>query len=349
MTRLKVIFGFVIVLGITIAVLLSNKSRMQAKSRSEEVKFFPVTVNQVGKQSLSKELSLIGTIVGENDVAVVSETQGKITRVLANVGDEIKAGDILLQIDDELKHAAFEAADVNYEKAKKDFERYQVMKKDHSVSDAQFEGIRLAYKAAEAQFITARRQYNDTKIKSPIAGVVTSRPFDVGTMVQNNTVVANVVDVSRLKVKLNVAEQDVFTMHVGDKVRVSTDVYPGFSFEGNIATISDKADDAHTYPVEIALANSKQHPLKAGMFGSVSFVAVKPVDAISIPREALVGSMKDARVYVVKDGVAHLRSIVVDGEYESRLSVRSGLAVGETIVVNGQNNLKDNVAVTVLQ
>ncbi len=349
MTRLKVVFGVVIVLGITVAVLLSNKSRMQAKSRAEEVRFFPVTVSQVDKETLSRELSLVGTIVGANDVAVVSETQGKITKVLANVGDDVKAGDVLVQVDDELKRAAFEAADVNFEKAKKDLERYQAMKKEHSVSDAQFEGIRLAYKTAEAQYITARRQYNDTKIKSPIAGVVTSRPYDVGTMVQNNTVVANVVDISRLKVKLNVAEGDVFAMQTGDSVRVTTDVYPGTTFHGTISTISDKADDAHTYPVEIALTNNRQHPLKAGMFGSVSFVAIKPVESVSIPREALVGSAKDAQVYVVQNGVARLRSIVVDGEYGTRLSVKSGLAAGETIVVNGQNNLKDNVAVTVLQ
>lgn len=349
MKRLKIVFGVIIVAGITIAVLLSNKSRMQAKSRADEVKFFPVTITPVTKQALSEEISLVGTIVGNNDVAVVSETQGKITKVSVNVGDEVKAGDILLQVDDELKHAAFDAAQVNYEKAKKDLQRYKTMVKEKSVSNAQLEGASLAFKAAEAQFITARRQYNDTRVKTPISGIVTSRPFDIGTMVQNNTVVANVVDISRLKVKLNVAEEDVFKMNVGDSVRVSTDIYPGFMFDGQISTISDKADDAHTYPVEVTLANSVQHPLKAGMFGRVSFVALKPTQSLSIPREALVGSMRDAQVYVVENNIAHLRSIVIGGEYGTRLSVRSGLADGESVVVNGQNNLKDNISVTVLR
>ncbi len=349
MKRLKVITAIVVVLAITVGVLLSNKSRMQAKSRTSDVKFFPVTVDTVTRQVLVQDIDLVGTIVGQNDVAVVSETQGKITKVLANVGDEVKAGDVLLQIDDELKKAAYEAAEVNYEKSKKDLNRYNTMVREHSVSDAQFEGIRLAFKAAEAQYIVARRQLNDTRIKSPIAGIVTSRPFDVGTMVQNNTVVANVVDVSRLKVKLNVAEEDVFKMHVGDKVAVSTDVYPGVTFPGKIATVSDKADEAHTYPVEISLANSTEHPLKAGMFASVAFIAIKPTESLGIPREALVGSMKDAQIYVVQNGIAHLRNIVIGGEYGTSLSVRSGLTQGEVVVVNGQNNLKDNTAVTVLQ
>lgn len=348
MKRLKIIFGIVIVAGITIAVLISNKSRMQARSRADEVRFFPVTVTPVLKQRLSEDIALVGTVVGNNDVAVVSETQGKITKVCVRVGDEVKAGDVLMQVDDELKRAAFEAAEVNYEKTKKDYQRYSTMMKEHSVSTAQLEGARLAYKSAEAQFIIARRQYNDTRIKSPIAGIVTARPLDIGTMVQNNTVVANVVDISRLKVKLNVAEQDVFKMMVGDSVTVTTDVYPGVVFAGQIATISDKADDAHTYPVEVTLANSARHPLKDGMFGRVSFVAIKPTEALSIPRQALVGSARDAQVYVVENGIAHLRNIVIGGEYDTRLSVRSGLNAGEQVVVNGQNNLKDNTTVTVL-
>jgi RND family efflux transporter MFP subunit len=349
MKRLKVIFGVVIVVGITIAVLLSNRSRMQAKSRADEVRFFPVTVTPVTEQKLSENISLVGTIVGNNDVAVVSETQGKIVKVYVNVGDNVKAGDVLLQVDDEVKRAAYEAADVNYEKTKKDLQRYTTMMKEKSVSDAQLEGARLAYKSAEAQYIIARRQYHDTRIKTPITGIVTSRPFDVGTMVQNNTVVANVVDISRLKVELNVAEQDVFKMKEGDSVDVTTDVYPGVTFKGRISTISDQAGDAHTYPVEVALANSAHHPLKAGMFGRVLFIAVKPTESLSIPREALVGSSKDAQVYVVNDGVAHLRNIVIGGEFDTRLSVRSGLTEGDTIVVNGQNNLKDNTIVTVLK
>jgi len=349
MKRLKTIFAVVIVLGITIAVLLSNKSCMQAKSRSDEVRFFPVTVTSVTRQALSETMDLVGTIVGNNDVAVVSETQGEITKVFADVGDHVKAGDVLLQVDDELKRASFDAATVNYEKTKKDYERYQAMMTEKSVSDAQLENARLAYKAAEAQYIVARRQYDDTRIKTPIAGIITSRPFDVGTMVQNNTVVANVVDISWLKVKLNVSEQDVFKMNVGDSVEVTTDVYPGVSFKGRISSISDKADDGHTYPVEVSLPNSARHPLKAGMFGRVSFVAVKPSESLSIPREALVGSMKDAQVYVVENGIAHLRNIVIGGAYDTKLSIRSGLSEGESIVVNGQNNLKDNIAVTVLK
>jgi RND family efflux transporter MFP subunit len=349
MRNVKILAVVVTVFALTIAVLLNNKSKMQAKSKSDVVKFLPVTLVPVQQQELSEGLSLTGTITASNDVAVLSETEGRVTKVMVSVGDEVKAGSVLVQVDDELKQANYTAAEVNYQKTKRDLERYEKLFKEASVSDEQLATARLGYKSAEAQYIIARRQYNDTKIKTPISGIVSARPVDVGTMVQKNNVIANVVDISTLKVKLNVAEEDAFKLKAGDAAEITTDVYPGVAFHGTIATISAKGDEAHTYPVEVQLANSAAHPLKAGMFGRVSFVSVHSGETLSIPREALVGSTKNAQVFVVESGVAHLRTIVVGAEVGTNLQVLSGLQKGEDVVLSGQNNLKDNVTVTVVK
>ncbi len=347
--KIKITLGAVLVLGLIVAILLNNKSKMQAKSKNDDVHVLPVTVFQVDKHKLSETLSLTGTIAANNDVAVISETQGRITKVFAKVGDQVEAGSPIVQLDDELKHAAYVTAEVNYEKAKKDFERHEKLLEDKSISNTQFEGARLALKSAEAQFIVARRQYNDTKIKTPISGVVTSRPVDVGTMVQNNMVVANVVDISKLKVKLNISERDAFRLKVGDKVEVSTDVYQSVKFDGTIESISAKGDEAHTYPVEVLLVNSSKYPLKAGMFARMTFLSIKDEESLTIPRQALVGSLKKPQVFVVQSGVAKLRTIVVGREIGTSLEILSGLTQEEEVVLSGQNNLKDNAIVTVVK
>ncbi|TSA19973.1 efflux RND transporter periplasmic adaptor subunit [bacterium] len=349
MKRMKLISGVLIVLALTVVLLLNNRSKMQARSKPNEVQFLPVTVAQVAKEKLSESVSLVGTITANNDVAIVAETQGKVTRVLANIGDYVQAGSTIVEVDDELKRAAYATAEVNYEKARKDVERYESLIKDGSVSDTQLEGARLAFKSVEAQYIVARRQYNDAKIKTPISGVVSARPVDVGTMIQNNNTVANVVDISKLKVKLNVSEQDAFRINVGDEVDVTTDVYPGVTFQGKVSTISSKGDEAHTYPVEVVLANSARNPLKAGMFGRVSLISVKDHESVTIPRQALVGSTRKPQLYVVENGIARLRDIVVGPQVGTNLEVLNGIGEGETIVLSGQNNLKDSVAVTVLK
>lgn len=349
MKKSKVILAGLVILGAIVAVLIYNKSRMDARSKNAILGAVPVSVDSVVRRELANTHALVGTLYGRNDVAVVAETQGKIVSVRAEVGDVVRAGSIIMQADDELKKAAFEASEVNYVKTKRDLERQEALYAQKSVTDAQLEGARFAFKAIESQYVTARRQYEDTRITSPIDGVVTSRPVNVGNYVQSGNVVANVVDISSLKVKISVNENDVFRLHPGDKVKVTTDVYPKASFEGVIKSISAKGDESHTYPVEVTLANSDATPLKAGMFALVTFSSIEHAGVLAIPRQALVGSVRDARVFVVENGVAKLRTIVVDSEVGTSIEVLQGLREGEIVVVSGQNNLKDNMNVDVIK
>ncbi len=347
--RTKIIGLGTLVVAAVITILLNNKAHMQASSKNDVVAAFPVTVVQATRQQLAMSLSLAGTITANNDVAIVSETNGRVVSIHASIGDYKPAGSVLIQLDDELKAAAYATAEVNFQRTKRDLERYESLEEENAVSKWQKESAWQNFKIAEAAYIVAKRHLKDTKITTPISGIVTARPVDVGTQVQSNNVVANVVDISRLKVKLSVAERDAFKLKSGDPVDVTTDVYPGITFTGKIQTISAKADESHTYPVEIILANNKTHPLKAGMFGRVAFTSIGNRDMLAIPRQALVGSLKNPQVFVVENNVARLRPIVVGDEAGTNLAVVGGLQVGEMVVVNGQNNLKDSVTVDVIK
>jgi RND family efflux transporter MFP subunit len=345
MNKKKIIGIVILIIAIIIVILFYNKSKNMAKSQSDILSAITVSVAKVERMHLAATQSLVGTIIANNDVSIISETQGKVTTVFAEIGQHLAAGSAIVQVDDELKKANFITAETNYEKATKDLERFETLFKQNSATDQQLEGARLGAKSAEAQYIVARRQYNDTKISTPITGIVTSRPVDVGTYIAPGMLVANVVDISSLKVKLSVAESDAFKIKVGDNVEVSTDVYPGIIFNGHVKSISSKADDAHLYPVEITFPNAPQHPLKAGMFGRVAFTSGMNDEALMIPREALVGSMKEPKVYVVEGTLARLRNIVAGGEVGTSITVLRGLHEGEVIVTNGQNNLKDSTVV----
>ena len=171
---------------------------------------------------------------------------------------------------------------------------------------------------------------------------------DQGATVAINAVIANIVDISTLKVKVNVSEKDAFALKNGDKVIVTTDVYLGVEFSGQVASIAPKADEAHTYPIEIRMSNSKQYPLKAGMFGKVSFTSIEKSDALIIPRSALIGSIKNPKVFVIKDGKAEFRDVQTGADAGIKLEIISGLQAGESIVTNGQNNLRPGSKVTII-
>jgi RND family efflux transporter MFP subunit len=348
MNKLKYYLISIVVFIVLVVVLLNNRARLEAKAKNDKINAYPVTVSTVEEKKVSNNLDLIGTIVGENDVQVVSEAQGKVTGIYANVGDYKTAGSVIAQLDDELKKSVYQTAEVNFEKSKKDFERYEALYNNKSVSDVQYEQAKLGFYNAQSQYVAAKKDYEDTKITAPISGMITARNIDMGTYVNKNMAVANIVDISKLKVKVGVAEKDVFSLKKGDKVIVTTSVYPGAEFSGVISTISDKGDQAHNYPVEISLNNNKEHPLKSGMFGKVSFKEKSGESRLVVSRDALVGSIKNPQVFVVENGVVHLRNITIGNVYDTNLEVMGGLRSGDKVVVNGQNNLDENTAVYVI-
>ncbi|HVN48199.1 MAG TPA: efflux RND transporter periplasmic adaptor subunit [Bacteroidota bacterium] len=349
-TKTRIILISSIVVILLIILMVKNKIEMNASKGAGAMTTSPaVSVYKAQKQSIDNRFSLVGTLNGFNDVVVLSETQGRVVKVDAEVGQYKEAGSVLVEVDSETREAAYKAAEVNYEKAKKDLERYEVLYNEHSISDSQIEQARWAYQSADAQYITARRAFTDTKITTPISGIVTARYVNVGTMTvgaPQATQIANIVDISRLKAKVQVAEKDVFRLHTGDAVDITTDVFPKAVFAGKIFTISSKGDDGHTYAVEVLLPNPKLQ-LKAGMFVHVTFKPNAENNAMIIPRAAIIGSVQNAQVYVVKNNIATLRSILAGAEIGTNVEVLQGLQEGEVVVVDGQNNLNDNIQVVV--
>jgi RND family efflux transporter MFP subunit len=349
-TKNKLLLAAGVIVVILVVLIARSKAVLNSASSAGSVATaYSVSVVTVQKQAVEERISAVGTLNAVNDVVVLSETQGRVLKVDCEVGDYRKAGSVLVEVDSELKEAAYKTARVAYERAKKDLERYETLSKEHSISDTQIEQARWSSQSAEAQFITARRQLTDTKITTPISGIVTARYVNLGTMVMGApqaTQIANVVDISKMKAKIFVAEKEVFRLHVGDPAEVTTDVYPETSFAGAVFTIGSKGDEGHTYPVEILLDNTKQQ-LRAGMFVTVTIKPRASGSAIVIPREALVGSFQDAKVFVVKDKVARLRSVMAVKEIGTNVQISSGLDVGEAVVIDGMNNLSDNTPVTV--
>lgn len=349
--KVLVISIFIAFLGVSILIMVNNKAKVQKKARSTEVmKDFPVMVAKVSREKLDDNLSLVGTTYGMSEVIVSSETQGRVISVNFDIGDNISAGKVLAQVDDELKKASLMNAEANYNKTKKDYERYEKLFQEKSVNEVQLEQSKLAYKIAESQYIIAKRQLNDTKINSPVSGVVTMRNIEVGTLINPGSPVASIVNISNLKVKVFVSERDVFKLKTNDKVEVTVnEVYPGVIFTGRIKSINVKGDETHTYLVEIALPNNSTNPLKAGMFARVHFKSTKSDETLVMPRSALVGSVLKPQTYIVKGNIAYLKNIVVGSEAGDKIEVLQGLNENDIVVSNGQINLKDGIKITVVK
>ncbi len=350
MKKIIISISIVILLILIIGALEYNKTKAEQTIVKQTLKLnaIPVAVITAEVKDLKKELSLIGTVMAGSDVNIVAEAGGRIIRLYAKPGDFKSAGSIIAEIDSELRRASVQNAQAGFDKAKSDLQRMEMMFKDGVVNAMQMDQTRYGFQAAEAQLLMAKKQLRDTRVTSPISGIINAKMVDQGATVGINAVIANIVDISKLKVKVNVSEKDAFTLKPSDKVSVSTDIYPGITFQGSVMSIAPKADEAHTYPVEISMNNSKTHPLKAGMFSRVSFSTIEKTQAVIIPRKALMGSIKDPKVFVVNNNRAELRPVQAGLDAGTMLEIVSGINPGDVIVINGQNNLRSGTKVTVI-
>lgn len=347
----KMILAIVIVglAGLMIFTLFNNKvkANRQAQNANQQ-NFTPVSVEAAHRQKLQSSFNKTGTIVANNEVTVVSQTAGKVTGVYASVGAYVRAGAPLFKVEDAVLSSKLASARTAYEVAKREWERAQKLHQEKIISDSDLENYQQTLQTTKSSLDSAQNDYNNATITAPISGVVTERAVDLGATVSSGTTVATLVDNSNYKITVNVSEQQAFKLNPGNKVTLETNVYPDVKLSGRVKSISAKSDSVHTFPVEITIDNDPEHPLKSGIFGKVIFDLDSSAAVLAVPREALVSSIKTPQIYVVENGRAVLRDIVVDSEVNTYLVVKAGLKENEQVVVNGQENLTENAVVKVI-
>lgn len=351
MKRIIIIVAVLAISGLVAFRLVSNKKEINANNQVKDTSGALVAVNVVPVQTRTSEqnLNLVGTVTAEQVIDVKSEVQGKLLSLNVELGDQVQKGKKIARIDDQIRSLAVANAEQSLADARQNFERYKNLFEGGAATKAQFDQHNLALENAQNQVAQARKELANASVIAPISGQIIEKAIEAGAFVNVGTSLVTIVDVSQLKVRLNVSERDVYTLQVGDPINITATVFPGVTYEGKITFISPLGDEAHNYPVEISLANQNQHPLKAGTYVNVGFNRKSQVATLQVPREALVGSIKNAQVYVAgADNIVRLRPITIGADNGAYLEVLEGLQEGENVVTTGQINLADSTRVTII-
>lgn len=354
-----------ILVCLALAAIMWTKKR-EASSTTTENAAVSVQVATVGLQTILETVSAVGILTANADVMVSAETAGRTVAAPMQVGERVAKGALLAQVDDELLIIALDQAqaqllmaETNLDKSKRDLQRVEKLQLADGASTSDLEGARLAVRAAEAQYKAAhvafkysQRQLNDSKIRAPISGVIAAKYLEVGEMAGPGRQIANIVDLDKMKIKLDIAENDIVKMNKGQTCQVTLDACPGRVFPGKVWSVGAKSENptGHIYPVEVMMDNPPQSGIRAGMFGRVTIQVGALPDAIVINQDAIVTS-DDGRqqVYVIENQHAKRRDIKTGVSHAPFVHVREGLRVGETLVIFGQTTLRDGEAVRIVE
>lgn len=351
---MKRIIITVVIVGAAIAaaafILKNNKEKMQQQTElAKKVNAtIPVQAEEVKEETIGGTFTVTGSFAPARQILVVTELAGKVISLPVKEGQFVDKGQLLARIEYATHEADLKSAEANLQKLSTDKERYQRLVASGGVTQSQLDDINLAYVNAEARVVSARKRLADSYIRAPFAGYVNKRFVEEGTYLNAAKEVFEIVETARLKMVVNVSESQVLSVSKAEKIIVQADVYPGTEYQARLNFIGAKADANLNFPVELQIENIKDKPLRSGMYGRATFQLAEGSPSLVIPRSALLGSIENAQVYVVANGVVELKEIVAGRTFSNSIEVVSGLAQGEKVVTNGQINLSPGAKVTVL-
>lgn len=339
----------VLVIAAIAFTLYSNKQQIKAdaKDSMKTSDAIPVSVEKAKNASVQYDFTVSGKFIAAHVINLVSEAQGSIVKIYHEKGDFVKKGQTIVKVDDTIWRAQLMVAQTNFDKAKKDMERFDNLAGTEAITKRQLEEAKQALANAESNLITIRKRIADTNIKAPISGIINDDFIEPGEFLSVGAQVAELVSVHPLKLELKVSENEVALMNLKDTVKVHTAVEPQNTFDGVVTFIAAKGDQQLKYTVEVTLEVSAENKLRPGMYGYADFSYDLGDENLLISKKAIVGSLQDPKVYIAKDTTAHLIPIKILPIDEQQVKVLEGLKEGDPVVVSGQINLTDGRAISV--
>jgi len=330
------------------------------KLTADEVMAAGIKVEEAKPQSLVDQVVLTATIRANQDriAHVAPRVSARIVRVSANLGDKVKPGQALAQLDSiELgdAHSAYRQAQSQLSLAKSDFERAQKLKADDIIAEkdylrarSEFEKARASLRAAKDKLTLLDASHQESEsgptsqfpVKAPFAGTVIEKNAVLGELAQPDKSIFTVADLSVLWIEANLFEKDLGKVRIGAAATVTVSAYPGEIFKGRLTYISSTVDkESRAVQARVEVPNPDGR-LKPEMFATASIDTASASKAITLPIGAVLLVSGQQMAFVQEAGGFEARAVELGDRVGGRVIVRSGIKAGEQAVVEGAYALK---------
>lgn len=369
----RIIFSLLMIFGL-LSLFAGGCSRPSSNAGEAEVKI-PVEVMTIKLGEVVQSLTYNGDIKAEFEVKVFSKIPDRIERFFVDIGDEVNKGQpiakvVATTIEQSVRQAEAGLAAARAQEANLivEFERAQRLKTENAMSEQQYDGIKTQYEAvkaqveqAEAMVKMAKSQLDDATITAPISGVVGNRNYDAGDMANPAMPLVSIVQMDRVKIKFNATEEDLGRLAMGQTANISVKTFPDKIFSGKVMKISPVLDPLTRMAEVEVLIDNPQRLLKPGMYAQVEVITGIIENTIVVPRHVVIENttlervngvdevIKNYYVFVVDSNKAFQKKLNVMYANHKSLAVNSGVAVGDMLVISGQNNLRDSMAVSIVK
>jgi membrane fusion protein, multidrug efflux system len=285
-----------------------------------------------------------GTLRPDEEVDLAFETSGKIISIKFTEGTRVKKGDLLAKINDRQLQAQLEKllAQKKLTEAK-EFRERSLLEKD-AISQESYDQIVTELQTTVADINLIEARIAETELRAPFDGIIGLRYLSEGSYATSATKIAKLIKISPLKIEFSIPEMYSSEIRIGYPVTF-TIVGLSNNFEASVYAVDPKVDiDTRTIVLRALYPNSKEE-LKAGRYASITLVMSQIDNAVSIPTEALIPEMDGEKVFIYNAGKASGVKVKTGLRTESRIQITDGLKFGDTLLITGILQLRQNLPV----
>jgi RND family efflux transporter MFP subunit len=355
----------VVILMLSIIFMLSACSSDKKKEQTTNT---PLTV-QIGRVKHVQDreaITVSGTVASPDAPANVSFlVSGKVIQAGPREGEYVKKGQLLATIDPtdyalpaQSAAAQLEQARIMYERSRDEYRRMKMLYDSNSLPPNDFQKFKAAYESAKQQLDQAvankqivRKRLSDATLHSPINGFISKRSVEPGEMASPGRPVFEIVQLDPVEISVGVPETDVHLVRIGQRAEIKVPALPGESFKGTVRVINVSADPStRTYMTRITVANPR-HFLRVGMVAEANISGDRILNITTLPGEAVVRDQQGATVvfvYYPDQRRVYSKRVDVGTVHGKEIEIKSGLSGNESIVLAGQERLRDGVIVSAI-
>ncbi|MCF7980375.1 MAG: efflux RND transporter periplasmic adaptor subunit [Pseudomonadales bacterium] len=314
-----------------------------------------VSADYAREEIWQPSLSAIGTLRAVNGVDLSGEVEGKVKAIHFQSGQFVKQGALLLEIDDEVEQANLKSFQARLKLAQLNFQRDEKLIQKRLTSQEQSDRSRAELDEVYALVEQTKATIAKKKIRAPFAGKVGIRKVNLGQYLSKGDPLTTLQAMDAFYLDFSLPEQDYTQIYLNQELTFSVDAYPGEAFKARVTAVNAKVDVSTRSILVRAQFDNSQGLLLPGMFTAVKLMLKQNNTVVTLPQTAVTFSLYGESVFKVEQNgknekgepqlVAQRVSVVSGDVRGDRVAIKSGVAVGDLIVIDGQIKLKNGTAI----
>jgi membrane fusion protein (multidrug efflux system) len=308
----------------------------------------PVEVANAKPVTTTADIRSVGSLQSDESVQIAPEIAGRVAEIAFKEGDDVKAGDVLVRLDDALVRAEVADAEARHELAKSNLARANTLSKTGNVTERARDEAVAAFGTASAALELARVRLSKHVITAPFTGVVGLRRVSAGAYVAIGAPIVNLEKIDELKVDFKIPEIYLARVRIGQTIDVTVDALPDRSFTGRIYAIDPMVDvNGRALQIRARIANPDRL-LRPGLFARIVIKGDSERQAVMVPESAVVPRGGESYVYRIEQGKAVETKVRLGERRAGAVEIVEGLPADATVVTAGHQRLRNGATVDVV-